>query len=97
MSKEKTMIYEVMDYEEWEKIYKPKKSPEKHSSYNNTLIESYRENWGYLKKQNIRNIWTLVVGDGDFFIILPGAHVVNRLGYFVTEKEWEHDKYEVYI
>ncbi len=95
MAKEKTKIYEIMDYEVWEEKYKPKKSPEKHSPYNNTLIEYYREHWDYLKKQNIRNIWTLVSGEDDSLIILPGSHVVNRLGYFVTEKQWEHENLEV--
>jgi len=95
MAKEKTKIFEILDYDIWEKKYQPKKSPEKHSSYNNTLIECYKELWEYLKKQDPKNIWTLINGDDDSFVIIPGSHYVNRIGYFVTEKPWEHENLEV--
>jgi hypothetical protein len=36
-------------------------------------------------------IWTMVDGEGRYANLLNGIHIVNRLGYFVTEKPWEED------
>lgn len=33
-------------------------------------------------------VWTLVEGDSGLIWALPGYHVVNRIGYVVTEKKW---------
>ncbi|PKR48447.1 hypothetical protein [Thalassospira marina] len=35
-------------------------------------------------------VWTLV-GCGDGLYVLSGLHLVNRLGYFITERPWAGD------
>jgi hypothetical protein len=45
---------------------------------------------------NDRQVWTWVDADGGTYII-PGYHYVNRIGYFLTEKEWEHEEVEVVV
>ena len=34
------------------------------------------------------NVWTIVDGDDGNLWALPGLHVVNRVGYVITEKPW---------
>lgn len=36
-------------------------------------------------------VWTLVDSDGDMSVT-SGCHFVNRVGYFITTKPWEHDQ-----
>jgi len=36
------------------------------------------------------NVWTLVDAEGNP-VLLPGWHLVNRLGYYITEKPWTED------
>lgn len=36
-------------------------------------------------------VWTVVdTGESETLYALPGIHVVNRLGYVVTERPWPH-------
>ncbi len=35
-------------------------------------------------------VWTLVESDG-LMSVTSGCHFVNRVGYFITTKAWEHD------
>ncbi len=36
-------------------------------------------------------LWTVVdTGESETLYALPGCHVVNRLGYAVTERPWPH-------
>jgi len=36
-------------------------------------------------------LWTVVdTGESETLYALPGSHVVNRLGYVVTERPWPH-------
>jgi len=51
---------------------------------NDTLFETYGSATLELQKHKSSNIWTLVEEDGVMFI-LEGHHLVNRVGYFVTE------------
>ena len=40
-------------------------------------------------------IWTLVEGDNGEGILIPGWHLVNRLGYFVCENPHNFEDIEV--
>jgi hypothetical protein len=42
-------------------------------------------------------VWTLIDEDGYLFIV-NGSRFVNRLGYYITARNWEEDKdYQVDI
>lgn len=41
--------------------------------------------WRYVLAQNPRTLWTLIEGDNGTLVIESGLHLVNRLGYLVTE------------
>lgn len=54
------------------------------------MFETYGKELKFVKKHKVNKIFTLMDND----IILPGAHWVNRLGYFVTEVHWENKDLE---
>lgn len=51
-----------------------------------TLFETYGVEFQYILEQHPARVWTLLSGDGGDFIG-NGLHLVNRIGYFVTECE----------
>ena len=80
--------------DDWVAEFKPLPAPQPGSGYDYgdgcTLIDGHsREDLTYLKSVESNRIWTVVTGDGD--AIIPGFHVVNRLGNIVTEKPWTND------
>jgi hypothetical protein len=68
-----------MTWDEWEDTYKPTTDSE-YGNLSEIALETPHH-----------NIWTVVDGDGIYMNIISGIHIINRLGYFVTEVPWEDD------
>lgn len=97
-----------VSYEEWAKHYKPMKNHiDTNAPYDGFMFETYGAEIEYVLLQvnssAIRRarVWTVVeCGNttGDLYIV-PGYHLVNRIGYFVTEKgiEPEMEKQEMQV
>lgn len=63
-----------------------------------TMLETYDEELDHVMTQRAENpkkIWTVMDGDGSDLIVCAGMWRFNRLGYIITEKEWESDTIEV--
>ena len=71
--------------------------PDDMCSFGGCMYETFGEELEYVRKQPNKRIWTIIDNnDGDNFIIIAGFHFVNRIGYLVTNEEWQ-DEYEEYI
>lgn len=72
----------------WETAFKP---IENHISddrgWNGLMFETYGEDLQFVVAQPQNKVWTWVDSD-EGTVILNGYHLVNRIGYFVTEKAW---------
>jgi hypothetical protein len=79
-----------LTYDEWVEKYKPIKNKfEKTTLFGGCAFDySEEDQWEFLKKQNPKNVWTMV-SEGDDSFIISGFHWVNRDFYFVTKKEVE--------
>lgn len=53
----------------------------------NRMFETFGGELEFVRRQEPERIWTLVEEDGVQWIV-AGFHFANRLGYFVTKKEW---------
>jgi hypothetical protein len=71
-------------------------SPDDMCSFGGCMYETFGEELEYVKNKPNKNIWTIVDTDGDDLLILAGFHFVNRLGYLITNEEWE-DEHEEYL
>lgn len=75
----------------WEKAFKP---IENHISgdqgWDGLMFETYGDDLQFVVAQPQKKIWTWVDGEDGTYII-NGYHLVNRIGYFVTEKSWAED------
>lgn len=59
-----------------------------------SYFETYGEELDYVYSKvnanNARNIWTWVDGDEGSYLV-SGYHLVNRIGFFITEKMWSDE------
>lgn len=75
-----------MNYHEWVETYKPIRNHFTSAPFDGTMFETYGEELEFVRQQTGNHIWTMVDSDdGKNMIISNGYHIVNRLGYFITE------------
>jgi hypothetical protein len=81
----------INSFENWEAAYKPVRNPlNPDGAHNGYMFETYGEEFEKARNTSIENIWTLVEDDG-MEAILSGFHLVNRIGYFITEVPWTEE------
>ena len=84
-------VFLEMSFEDWVKQYKPiynhidKNASFQDESDNGLMFETYGDEVEFVKSQSPENIWTYGDGDDGGGYIWNGWHLVNRIGYFVTE------------
>ncbi len=80
-----------MSFEDWVKEYKPiynhidKNASFQDDSDNGLMFETYGDEVEFVKSQSPDKIWMYGDGDDGGSYIWNGWHIVNRIGYFVTE------------
>lgn len=91
----------MITWEEWEATYQPTPNPAKqeHEVFWQAYYDSLRD---IPKSVPHERIWTMIDGDGIYAHLVSGIHIVNRLGYFVTDVPWTEDVFvtndkEVYV
>ena len=84
-------------YDDWVDQYQPTENPfNKDAGYEGGMFETYgEENEFVLDKLNRNTVWTLITGDNEESWIIPGYHIVNRMGFFITAKPWESTNIQV--
>jgi len=77
---------------EWEDTFHPIINPlDSNASCEGQMFETYGEELAYVLEvanREPRRVWTYVDGD-KAHIIISGYHLVNRIGYFITEVAWD--------
>ena len=75
-----------MDFDEWCAKYKPiPNNIVEDSSFDGTMFETYGAEYEFVKKADPAYIWMYGDGDDGGTYIWNGWHIVNRIGYFITE------------
>jgi hypothetical protein len=80
-----------LSFDEWVKQYKPiynhidKNASFQDESDNGLMFETYGDEVEFVKSQSPDKIWMYGDGDDGGSYIWNGWHIVNRIGYFVTE------------
>ena len=82
------MEYNETGLEHWINTYSPIKNPISDTSgWEGTMFETHGEELEFVLKQHPQNVWTWWDVDSGSQIA-AGYHIVNRIGYFITEKQW---------
>ena len=88
------MEYVKDELELWEDKYKPVQNHiNGDASWDGVMYETYGEEYDYVMKVaslQPHKVWTWVDGDNGTYII-NGWHMVNRIGYFITQVPCEFD------
>ena len=85
----------MVDREDWFiETFNPQQNHiDGNASFNGWLYETYGDEVQYVfdlsKKSN--RVWTIIEGDDDKLFYSSGFHYANRLGFIVTEKEYDGD------
>ena len=65
------------------------------AGWGGVMFETYGEELDYVlsiaNSEDSRRVWTIVDGDNGQTVIGDGYHLVNRIGYIITEKPCEDD------
>lgn len=87
-----------MNYENWLEKFRPVKNHlEPNAPFGGLMFETLGEELSYVRSQESKKIWTMVDADEGLYI-LNGYHLVNRLGYFISEVPMtENDSLEVLV
>lgn len=92
MSKPTTPAFITMTYDAWEKAFDPiSNTVTPDSPYGGSMFETYGADlaevlvWANGKRRHLQ-VWTLVEGDDGERYVVDGYRLVNRLGYFLTNK-----------
>lgn len=92
-----------MDYDAWVAEFKPMLNHiDPDSSFNQTMFETYGDEVEHVcdranTPDTERTVWTYLDGDEGSYIV-NGYMLVNRIGYFITEKPANSDlNYEILV
>lgn len=90
MNTEILTVESLINESKWEELFKPVKNTiDDNASYNGAMFETFGKELDFVLAQNEKapgTVWTLVEGDEGEMVIASGYHLVNRIGYFITEK-----------
>jgi hypothetical protein len=63
---------------------------------NGMMFETYGEELEFVASQPDQNVWTWVDGDTGTWLV-NGFHLVNRIGYLITEIPCEEELVEIQV
>ncbi|MFZ1322332.1 MAG: hypothetical protein WAT71_12330 [Ignavibacteria bacterium] len=55
------------------------------------MFETFGEELDYVWEQPVNNVWTIIEGTSGAWYITTGKHLINRIGYLVTENQWTEE------
>ncbi|WP_420419645.1 hypothetical protein [Pacificispira sp.] len=77
------------DFDAWAKTYRPVRNGHRPDApFDGLMFETFGDELETILAATPGCVWTLVEGDDDTVVVVSGFHVVNRLGYFLTEFRW---------
>ncbi len=93
------MTYRRKSYNVWVRQYKPVQNHvTANSPYDGTMFETFGPDREYVlsvanshNPSDLQRVWTLLDAGGRDLTIASGYHLVNRLGYFITEIPYTGD------
>lgn len=78
--------HEELSFDEFEERYSTIENPYQDESYMFSYDEDDAEDL-YIETRAENYVWS-IIEDDDGRTIVPGKRIVNRVGYYVTEKPW---------
>lgn len=85
---------DTISFEEFYTKYGVRRNPvESISNYDNTMLDSNEEELNIVEEEDPTKVWTLTSKKDEQFVLNPGLiYKRNVIGYFICNKEWEHNQ-----
>ncbi len=85
----------TLSFDEWVEEFKPAQNHiDKNAFIDGLMFETYGKELEFVRAQDINRIWTFIESDG-VFCVSEGMHIVNRLGYAITEKPYAENTFYI--
>ena len=85
----------TISFDEWGEEFKPVQNHiDDNASIDGLMFETYGKELEFVRAQDINRIWTFIESDG-VFCVSEGMHIVNRLGYAITEIPYAENTFYV--
>jgi len=85
----------VLTIEEFDNKFTPVKNHlVKNAPFDETMFETFGKEKDFINefaKANPRKVWTITAEEDEKMFFVSGIRLVNRVGYFITEEEFEVD------
>jgi len=81
---------EITEDEFFEKFTRVLNHIDTNASFDGCMFETYSQELEYVKKiaqESPKRVWTIIEGERDSLYYSLGFHLVNRLGFIITEEE----------
>lgn len=89
----------TITWEHFEEKFKPMKNClDSNASYDGCMYETYGKEDEYVSSMALkepRRVWTVVENDEGELCLVDGWHLVNRIGYIITEEPCPESHYIV--
>jgi hypothetical protein len=75
--------------------YHPLQNPDNEDTgFWGKMFETYGEDERYVMLEDKKHVWTLVDHNPNsvYLDLIPGYHLVDRLGYFISDVPWEDEE-----
>ncbi|CAB4124041.1 hypothetical protein UFOVP45_112 [uncultured Caudovirales phage] len=81
----------IITDDEWDEQYTPILN---HINGNDSqMFETYGDELAFVQSQPANRVWTMLDGDEGGVFIVNGMHLVNRIGYYITEKPFNENDF----
>lgn len=67
------------------------------AAHDGCMFETFGEELDFVREQNPKRVWTLIDNNDGWYGVSAGLHFVNRIGYLITEEEWQDGTEEFII
>jgi hypothetical protein len=80
----------ALSYDDWRDAYRPVPNTiRKDAPFDGCMFETFGPELDAITAADLACVWTIVDGEDESLWLLSGRHLVNRLGYFITERPWQ--------
>jgi hypothetical protein len=86
---------EMTEDQFWHHFHPVKNHLDDNAAHEGCMFETYGAEIDFVRSQEPNKVWTIVEGDNDTMFFCKGFHLVNRLGFFVTEVPWTDEDGDV--
>lgn len=81
----------ILEFEDFLDKYQPLKNHLSEGAFSGHMFETYGKEFDFVNTHSNKNIWTVIQGEHEDLWLIPGKHLINRLGFMISNKKWKNE------